>query len=125
MKKYNSKCQWQEGEVEPSSEYIELRYGDVNKSSYPDWLPVALIGKPKEYIFPVKWLIDQKDLQFEEAIKQVCKDLDFYLVELGKPIPWEYAKYHCTTSANVYSLVHWSYFPEGELSKKQNDISTK
>ena len=35
----------------------------------------------------------------------------------GEPNPWEYAIYHCNTSANVYSKVHWSYFPNGKRGK--------
>ena len=23
--------------------------------------------------------------------------------------PWEYARYHCGTAANIYSTVHWSF----------------
>ncbi len=41
-------------------------------------------------------------------------ELNFYLVEKGEPDPWAYAKYHCTTASNLYSSVHWSYYPEGD-----------
>jgi len=42
------------------------------------------------------------------------RELDFYLVEKGGANPWAYAKYHCNTAANMYSSVHWSYFPSGK-----------
>lgn len=117
MENHNSKWQWHEGEVEPSGEYIELRYGNTDDSSYSDWLLVALIGKPIEYIFPVKWAIDKNDLKSAEAIKHVANDLDFYLLEKGEPDPWAYVKHHCTTAANIYSRVHWSYCPKRRLRK--------
>ena len=113
-----TKWQWMEGEVDISSEHFELRYGKVAESSYSGWLPVALIGKPKEHIFPVKWSIDKNDLKSAEVIEHVAKDLDFYLVEKGEPNPWSYAKHHCTTAANIYSRIHWSYFPKSRLPKK-------
>ena len=46
---------------------------------------------------------------------EVRRELDFYLVEHPRDYPdtgdpWSYAVYHCSTGANVYSPVHWSYF---------------
>lgn len=113
-----TKWQWKEGEFDPIGERIELRYGNADESSYSDGLLVALIGKPKEHIFPVKWAIDKNDLKSAEVIEHVAKDLDFYLVEKGGPDPWAYAKHHCTTAANIYSRIHWSYFPKSRLPKK-------
>ncbi len=46
------------------------------------------------------------------------KSLDFYLVGLNKPDPWAYAIYHCNTAANMYSEVHWSYFPKGNQGER-------
>jgi hypothetical protein len=52
-----------------------------------------------------------------KMIDAVKKELDFYLIEWGERSPfrdpWGYAIYHCVTSANIYSHVHWSYFPKG------------
>ena len=48
---------------------------------------------------------------------QARRQLDFYLVEHRQRFrelmgdPWSYAIYHCGTAANIYSPVHWSYFP--------------
>jgi hypothetical protein len=41
------------------------------------------------------------------------KELDFYLVEKHGENSWAYAKYHCGTSANICSTLHWSYFQNG------------
>ncbi|MFH0818047.1 MAG: hypothetical protein V1909_05450, partial [Candidatus Micrarchaeota archaeon] len=45
-------------------------------------------------------------------------ELDFYLVEKDEPDPWAYALYHCNTGANMFSRVHWSYFPTGSQGKR-------
>lgn len=41
----------------------------------------------------------------------MTKELNFYLVEKGEKDPWQYAIYHCGTASNIYSDVHWGYFP--------------
>jgi hypothetical protein len=51
-------------------------------------------------------------VQFEDGvnkkrIKEAEKELNFYLIELKEPNPWKYAKYHCSTAANLYSVVWW------------------
>ena|SRR6266480_2165659 len=65
-------------------------------------LPIALIGKPTNHVFPVSWLMT--------PIDAARKELDFYLADKHEANPWAYAKYHCNTAANMYSKVHWSYF---------------
>jgi hypothetical protein len=44
-----------------------------------------------------------------QMIAATKADLDFFLVEKGESDPWAYALYHCGTSSNVYSSVHWSF----------------
>ncbi len=109
---------WQDGSVDRDKEHIELRYGDAAKQRSKDWCPVALIGKPDNHVFPVAWLIDADRTDRRRMIAAVRKDLDFYLLQLREPDPWRYAQYHCNTSANMYSKVHWSYFPDGETGKR-------
>jgi hypothetical protein len=46
-------------------------------------------------------------------IRYVRREIDYYLVELREKDPWAYAIYHCSTAANVYSKVHWGYYPKG------------
>jgi hypothetical protein len=75
------------------------------------WLPVALVGRPADSVFPIRFLLDRVDETHAHIIRDVTRELDFYLVEKGELDPWAYAQYHCGTSANVYSTVHWSRFP--------------
>jgi hypothetical protein len=102
-----------EGNVDASSEHLELRYGDAATADYESWRPVALIGKPEGNSFPVTWLLNPETPEEHEMIKDARGELDFYLVKLGYDDPWAYACYHCRTASNVYSSVHWSYFPHG------------
>jgi hypothetical protein len=84
-----------------------------------DWvesaLPVALVAEPVGQAFAVEFLqIPELDQGEYERIKQaVMKELTFYLVEKGEKDPWQYAIYHCGTASNIYSQVHWAYFPGG------------
>src|SRR5260370_33902099 len=48
---------WREDDVDVEGEHIELRYGDAAKSNYEQWLPIGLIGKPTNEVFPVSWLM--------------------------------------------------------------------
>ena len=32
-------------------------------------------------------------------------------MEQAEVDPWAYLRHHCSTAANLYSLVHWKYFP--------------
>ena len=113
MKKEQILWKWVEGQVDPWSEHIELHYGDAATLEHESWCPVALIGKPKNNIFPVTWIADIENPEEIPMIDAARKELDFYLLEVGGPDPWAYACYHCTTCANMYSQIHWSYFPSG------------
>ena len=101
---------WEEDTVDLDGEHFELRYGDVNTGGYEDWTPIAIIGKPRGRVFPVMWLMTPPEID-KSIIQAVREELDFYLVDKCEPNPWEYAIYHCGTGANIYSKVHWSYFP--------------
>ena len=111
---------WREGAVDVEGEHIELRYGDAAKNDYKKWLPVALIGKPAHHVFPVLWLMSPDNPSREEMINAARKELDFYLAEKREANPWEYAIYHCNTSANMYSKVHWSYFPNRSRGERHS-----
>ena len=112
---------WQEGAVDPDGEHIEVRYGDASNTRYEEWIPIALIGKPRRHVFPVQWL---RMLPAIDAaiIGEVHRELDFYLVNKREPTPWAYAIYHCSTGANMYSKVHWSYFPSGQQGERQSSM---
>jgi hypothetical protein len=113
MQKLKAQCKWTIGYVDPTKEHIELRYGDAHSSPYESWRPVALIGKPKNCNFPVTWLMERDNAENTAMLDEARKELDFYLIEVGGPDPWGYAMYHCNTSANMYSMVHWSYYAHG------------
>src|SRR5262249_165479 len=89
-------------------------------NDYEQWLPIALIGNPTNHVFPVRWLVSPGSPSHKQMIDAVKRKLDFYLVEKRETDPWAYAKYHCNTSANIYSSVHWSYFPNGNPGQRHS-----
>ena len=104
--------QWQKGPVDRKEEHFELRYGSVKDS---DWIPAAVVGPPIAGIVNVQFLVEPEDPKNSEIVIAVAREIEFYLVDKGEPNPWSYAKYHCGTSANLYSDVHWSFSkPTGE-----------
>jgi hypothetical protein len=50
---------------------------------------------------------DAGDPVVARALADTRKELDFYLLDVGRPDPWAYAHYHCGTASNVYGKVHW------------------
>ena len=107
---------WKEGMVDERQEHMELRYGDAEHSSYESWIPIARVSKPKRYIFTVEWVVGQDSLSDQTLLGEAKRQLDFYLVEqdiTAMPDHWAYAIYHCNSMGNMYSRVHWSYFPTG------------
>jgi hypothetical protein len=110
-KSESTRWEWKEGKVDPSAPHMKLFYGDWGDSA----LPVALVAKPVGQSFIVEFLqVPELDQGEYERLKQaVMKELASYLVEKGEPDPWKYAIYHCGTASNIYSQVHWGYFPGG------------
>jgi hypothetical protein len=100
---------WKEGVVDLTKEHIQLFYGEYDEKA----LPVARVAPGTDRTFHVQFLDlpNLKGVERSEIMAEVRKELDFYLAELEKSDPWEYAKYHCTTASNVYGSVHWAYFP--------------
>ncbi len=110
---------WKEGVVDRRRDHIELRYRDP-EGRY--WL-VALLSAPTRRVFTVEFLPPAPEqpsdlpppsgLALDPALARhaIRRELDFYLLKLGEPDPWAYARYHCGTAANVYSQVHWSFQP--------------
>jgi hypothetical protein len=117
---------WREGKVDRTSDHFELRYGSANGSGWDEWLPVALVGRPINGVFVVQFLIDQANESQAQVVGVLIDELDFYLVEKGEPNPWAYAQYHAGTLSNVYSLIHWSFFPKhGKGQMKREPRSTR
>lgn len=120
--KTERKWSWTEGEVDTDAEYIELRYGSVESGTYNDWTPIAYISAPQDHLFHVQFLIQPLDEEKKIAYEAAKKELTFYLVEKEEPDPWSYVQYHCSSTANVYSDIHWSFFPD---SKEQDGSSPR
>jgi hypothetical protein len=118
---------WQEGRVDRAKEHFELRYESTVKfgSDWIDWIPVAVVGPPTASIVNVQFLVESGNPRNAEAVSDVKKEIQFYLVELKKPDPWGYAKYHCGTSSNIYSNVHWGYFKRGNRDQVQGKAEMK
>ena len=96
-------------------EHFEITYFEINaeQETGKKHKTLARIGRPRRNVFPVAFL--HKNLPEGEAGEKVLaairKELDFYLVHLGEARPWAYLRYHCSTAANIYSPVHWGYYP--------------
>jgi hypothetical protein len=120
MKSAQKISQWQAGEVDKTKEHFELRYGSIEDGGWDKWRPVAIVGYPKAGIVKVQFFIKPDDPQNAKVISAVERELKNYIIEKGEPRPWEYMKYHCGTSANVYSKVHWSFCdPRGGVKKSR------
>jgi hypothetical protein len=94
---------WAKAEVDQSRDHLRLAHDD-----YPNSV-VALVGPPKDGVFPVEFLVadDGTNPDVAQILADVSAKLDYYLVELGEQDPWAYAHYHCRTASNVYGKVHW------------------
>ena len=106
-----TRWEWKEGKVDGSSPHMKLFVGEWGESA----VPVALVAKPVGNSFAVEFL-EVPELDQSEYVRiklAVMKELTFYLVEKGEPDPWKFAIYHCGTASNIYSEVHWRYFPGG------------
>ena len=109
---------WRELPVKADEAHFQLRHSSHPEEPAAQWLLVALIGPPANRTFPVQWLLDAAEPAYSKAVRAVRRELDFYLVDKGELDPWNYAKYHCGTMANVYSDVHWSFRNRGKGGKK-------
>jgi hypothetical protein len=94
---------WVEGIVNEKDDHIKIRFEDGSKT-------IAIVSNSQGRI--IVQFLDEL-FQNKEEIKAVNKELDFFLNELNKDDPWAYAIYHCSTASNIYSKVHWNYYPKG------------
>ena len=97
---------WREGRVDRTREHFELRYKSTVKFE-SDWIPVAVVGPPRAHIVNVQFLVEPGDPKNLAAVSDAKKEIQFYLIDKREPDPWGYARYHCGTSSNIYSNVHW------------------
>jgi len=99
---------FKEGIVDRAAEHIKLFYKE-NET------PTAMVGKPDGDTIIFQLFSNTDDTQ--EPYREVLQELEFYFNELANPDPWGYAIHHCSTASNLYSSVHWGYFPVGWLPR--------
>ena len=99
---------WRERTVNPTEDHFELRYDSVSDSGARDSVAVARGERPIDHVSGVEFWVNRSSPC--SAAMNGCRisELDFYLALLGERGPWAYARYHCGTSSNVYSDIHWS-----------------
>lgn len=95
---------WSEGVVDLEKEHIKLFVGPFGDTAQL----VALVAPAGERSFTVQFVV--KKAGYAEAVNEVTRELNFYLIEKGEDNPWAYAKYHCSTASNIYSSVHWGLY---------------
>jgi hypothetical protein len=88
--------EWHRGQVDTNKQHIELLWSK-------DKSLICRLQTENNNSFVVQF----EDGVNEKRTKEAEKELNFYLIELNEPDPWKYARYHCTTAANLYSRVRW------------------
>ncbi len=89
--------------MDSSGEHMRLCFGE-------DWIPVALLAPTGDGRYAAEFLLDPAaGSEAAEAVRKARKALDFYLVELNEPDPCACAIYHCGTTSNLYSSIHWEH----------------
>jgi hypothetical protein len=116
----NDSWNWLPGKVDLNNRYFELKFGF-------DPLPVARIGIGVNKNFVVEFLLNlNEDIEkLQEIFSEVLWEIELYLINNSEPDPIEYMINHTKKCANMYSKVHWRYYPKGfkrpiVLSKEEN-----
>ena len=112
---------WTEGTVKTDEEHVQICYGGMPDSDWERLPKIVLLSPPQEKIFTVQFLLIPTGKKENDMIREVRRELDFFLLEKKEENPWAYARYHCGTAANFYSKVHWSFFPKGWKDSQQNN----
>ena len=104
----NDFWQWFPGKVDINNRYFELKYGNTPA-------PVVRIGIGDYKNFVVEFLININDdiERQKEIFNEVLFEIELYLTNNTVPDPIEYMINHTKKCANMYSKVHWVYFPKG------------
>lgn len=100
--------QWHPGKVNIQNRYFELKYG-------ADPAPVARIGIEDNNKFIVEFLLNLNDdiEKLKEIFSEVLWEIELYLINNSEPDPIEYMINHTKKCANMYSRIHWRYYPKG------------
>jgi type I restriction enzyme M protein len=114
-----TKWRLDEGIVDTNEEYIKITYGSIDDG---DFEPIALVAPGNNKTFTVQYLLqpEPENKEQQKMLDAVRKELNFYFLELKEKDPWAYACYHCTTAANLYSDIHWHYYPKGDKGKSEH-----
>ncbi|MGC2764912.1 MAG: hypothetical protein WB607_05360 [Candidatus Acidiferrum sp.] len=78
---------WQKGKVDRTKEHFELRYGSARDSDWSEWIPIAVIGRPKGRIVNVEFLVDCAEPENAKAVHDVEEEIQFYLIDKEEPNP--------------------------------------
>jgi hypothetical protein len=99
---------WQPGKVNLQNRYFELKYGF-------DPIPVARIGIGTNHNFIVEFLLNINDdiTKLKEIFSETLWEIELYLINNSEPDPIEYMIKHTKKCANMYSKIHWRYYPLG------------
>ena len=78
---------WQKGKVDRTKEHFELRYGSARDSDWSEWIPIAVIGRPKQRIVNAEFLVDCAEPENAKAVHDVEEEIQFYLIDKEEPNP--------------------------------------
>ena len=101
-----------EGPVSLDGEHMLLSYGSVDdrlKSAQRPFPIAARIAAPKDNVITLEILVTESTADTKEVVAEVRRQVHRMFTETGERNPWAYAKHHCTTAANIYSKIHWSW----------------
>jgi hypothetical protein len=103
------------GKTNDKHDHFELYFQDPKVEDSNEFLvgkvSQALPGAQFDFVYGYEKLLDKEIIDGEKARELVNNELNFYLVEKNEETPWEYAKYHALTAANLYSNIRWKYIP--------------
>lgn len=104
---------WTEGIVDVDGEHIKINFAS-------DPTPVCFVANINGRI-TVQFIMEPNipEGAMNEIISTVKDELDYYFRNKHADNPWNYAIYHCSTASNIYSSVHWGYYPKGHNEKEK------
>ena len=86
--------------VSQNEEHIGISYGSVwtDKTPFPT---VARISAQREGVINLEFLLDDSTTLDSQIRASVRRKVNWLFLEKGESNPWGYAKYYCSTAANV------------------------
>jgi hypothetical protein len=100
---------WQEGPVDQAQSHLKIYYVPDIEHEGPSFV-IAAILPPEQHVFRVELFPATLPVEMDPVsiVEGVKRELDYFLIELREADPWKYAKYHCTSTSNVYSHFQWA-----------------